>query len=171
MDDNQLFRLQNLVFVSTHNNNGHMVIGSIYFRAFENNHIVRGRIRLCHDFGPVVENNNFTSWNLRQFDPIALAFLPNTINMRNVPLANVANYNYEILNVNQGNLLQIPIQLGHLSRGRFTTQFNNNFTQVLINNLVDAIRNGADNIVVSGIMRNQTNVWGWQWHTGQGNGL
>ena len=158
--------------------NGHLVIGSIYFSALDNNNnLVRGRIRLCHGHGPHVENNNLNSWYLLHYNPQTNIITDNNpIDMRNVNPTNAIGYNFEYFDDNPnliiGNHINlVPLHLKHASRGGFTTQYNNEFTQQIIFRLVDAIRNGADNLAVAGIMRNHTSEWGWQWYTNQEDGL
>jgi|GEM_PF-6465983 hypothetical protein len=53
MTNKELFKEENLVFVSKHEG----VVGSLYFRAIgENGNVYRGRIRLNHDHGPQISN-------------------------------------------------------------------------------------------------------------------
>ena len=61
MTNEQLFVPGNLIFVSRHDG----IVGSLYFRGVdEDGRVSRGRIRLCHDCGPCVENDIIDQWNV-----------------------------------------------------------------------------------------------------------
>ena len=61
MTKEELFVPGNLIFVSRHNN----VVGSLYFRGVDKGgRVYRGRIRLCHDCGPTIENDEVLDWKV-----------------------------------------------------------------------------------------------------------
>lgn len=62
MNANELFKVQNLIFVSKTD-----VIGSLYFRSVDAaGQVYRGRIRLCHEDGPrlSIRDDPETRWKL-----------------------------------------------------------------------------------------------------------
>ena len=58
MEDKDLFKVENLLFVSVDNE----TIGSLYFGCIYNNTLWRGRIRLSHGLGPTIEKNELIYW-------------------------------------------------------------------------------------------------------------
>ncbi len=62
MHNNDLFKVENFIFVSSHEG----VVGSLYFRAVDECGVHRGRIRLNHEDGPKVSNpiENEKKWFL-----------------------------------------------------------------------------------------------------------
>lgn len=68
MTNVELFKASNLKFFSIHQG----VVGSLYFRGVDrkDGHKVFycGRIRLCHDDGPVIENKAVAKWLLLEAD-------------------------------------------------------------------------------------------------------
>jgi hypothetical protein len=67
MTNEELFTQRNYKFFSKHKESGQMKAGSLYFRGAEGNVIYRGRIRLCHEDGPEVQNNLVNRWELLSF--------------------------------------------------------------------------------------------------------
>lgn len=68
MEDSELFTERNFRFFSIHKNTetGKMTVGSLYFRAkAPGKNVVRGRIRLVHDDGPQIENEQVINWVLK----------------------------------------------------------------------------------------------------------
>jgi hypothetical protein len=66
MENTELFTQRNYKFFSIHKG----VVGSLYFRGVDkmNNTIHRGRIRLVHNSGPKIENQEVDKWSLYTLD-------------------------------------------------------------------------------------------------------
>ncbi len=60
MEDKDLFKLENLMFASSHDGE----IGSLYFFNTTGNTCWRGRIRLSHSNGPTIEKEELILWRI-----------------------------------------------------------------------------------------------------------
>jgi|GEM_PF-5660575 hypothetical protein len=179
MTDKQLFKNENIIATSVHKltikNKVKNIIGSIYFRAVENNEVFRGRLRLCHYDGPEIENNKVLGWKLGsirvgQKDVLNCNLDEN--NLANSEITEKIEKSKLIINYEYGKLENKGFE--HTSRGQLVTQFNDSLSQQLIDEIRTAIYNYCfdkktaickGNLTIEKIMKNQTDSWGWQWYT------